>query len=245
MLSRLPDAGLTVKPDKVVFTTQEVSFLHHLISPSGVRGDPARTKAIETFTPTRDAKGIARFIGMENFYPKFIPEFAMIAEPLNALRKEGVKFKWGNAQQQAFEGLKGAISRPPVLKMSDFEKPFIILTDASSVALGSVLSQEVDGVRQPVASTSRALTAQERKASSIYGLEGLAVLFGTDKFRKYQEQTEFLLETDNQALSWLLSLPRQLGKIGGWVVKISSLKFKVKHVRSTQNIVADSLPRIF
>jgi hypothetical protein len=71
------------------------------------------------------------------------------------------------------------------------------------------------------------------------------VLFGTDKFRPYLEHAEFLLETDNQALSWLFSHPRQLGKIGRWVVKISSLKFKVQHVRGTQNVVADALSRMF
>jgi hypothetical protein len=107
------------------------------------------------------------------------------------------------------------------------------------------LSQQVDGVRQPVAYASRALTEQESKAYSIYELECLAVLFGTDKFRKFLEHREFLLETDNQAFSWLLSHSRQLGKIGRWVVKISSLKFKVQHVRGTQNIVADSLSPMF
>jgi hypothetical protein len=75
------------------------------------------------------------------------------------------------------------------------------------------------------------LTAQGRKASSAYELECLAVLFGIEKFRQYLEHAEFLLKTDNQALSWLLSHPRQLGKIGRWVVRISYLKFKVKHIR--------------
>ena len=59
------------------------------------------------------------------------------------------------------------------------------------------------------------------------------------------EHAEFLLETDNQALSWLLAHPRQLGKIGRWVVKISSFKFKVQHIRGTQNVVADALSRMF
>jgi hypothetical protein len=71
------------------------------------------------------------------------------------------------------------------------------------------------------------------------------VLLEIDKFRSYLEHGEFLLETDNQALSWLLSHPRQLGKIGRWVVKISSLKFQVQHVRGTQNVIADSLSRMF
>jgi hypothetical protein len=79
----------------------------------------------------------------------------------------------------------------------------------------------------------------------VYELECLAVLFGTEKFRKYIEHQKFILETDNRALSWLLSHPKQLGKIGRWVVKISALKFEVRHIRGTQNIVADTLSRMF
>jgi hypothetical protein len=71
------------------------------------------------------------------------------------------------------------------------------------------------------------------------------VLFGTEKFLKYIEHQEFTLETDNQALSWLVSHPRKLGKIGRWVAKISALKFQVRHIRGTQNIVADALSRMF
>jgi hypothetical protein len=144
---------------------------------------------------------------MVNFYHKFIPRLAEVAAPLNAFRKKCVKFTWGKDQQEAFEILKRASAQPPVLRMADFGKQFIVQTDASGVALGAVLSQEIDGVRLRIAYASRTLTAQERKASSMYELECLAVLFGTEKFRKYIEHQEFILETDNQALSWLLSYP--------------------------------------
>jgi hypothetical protein len=84
--------------------------------------------------------------------------------------------------------------------MADIAEKFILQSDASGVALGAVVSQERDGVRQPIAYASRTLSAEERKASSTYELQCLAVLFGTNKFRKYIEHQEFTLETDNQAL---------------------------------------------
>jgi hypothetical protein len=240
VLERLRAAGLTVKPDKVMFATKQISFLGHIVGVDGVRIDPERTQAIRAFTPPKDAKSISRFIGMVNFYHKFIPNLAELAAPLNQLHKKGVKFKWG-AEQSAFEALKLAISQPPVLKMADFSQQFVVQTDASGVALGAVLSQEVDGVRLPIAYASRTLSAQERKAASTYELECLAVLYAMDKFRKYVEHQAFILETDNQALSWLLSHPRQLGKIGRWVARISALKFEVRHIRGTQNIVGCSV----
>lgn len=244
VLNRLKGAGLTVNPEKVHFAKEEISFLGHLVGVHGVRIDPARTQGIRDFPPPRDVKGIARFLGMVNFYRKFIPNAAELAAPLNELRKKGTKFKWTEAQEHSFKLLKEAIMSPTTLTMPDFSKPFILQTDASSLAIAAVLSQEVDGVRQPIGFVSRTLTAQERK-SSIYELECLAVVFGTEKFRRFLEHAEFLLETDNQALSWLLAHPRQLGKLARWVVKIAAFKFKVQHVRSSENLVADTLSRMF
>jgi hypothetical protein len=142
VLERLRGAGLTVKPNKVVLVTQEISFLGHRVSAEGVRIDPDRTKAIRNFPVPTDVKGISRFVGMVNFYHKFILHLAEIAAPLNSLRKNGAKFVWGKAHQQAFVAIKLAISQPPVLCMHNFEERFILQTDASGVALGALLSQE-------------------------------------------------------------------------------------------------------
>jgi hypothetical protein len=119
---------VTIKLEKVVFATQEISFLGHLVSPAGVRIDPERTKAIREFPAPRDTRSISRFISMVNFYHKFIPRLADVAAPLNALRKKSVKFVWEKEQQEAFEALKQAISQPPVLRMADFSKTFILQT---------------------------------------------------------------------------------------------------------------------
>jgi hypothetical protein len=102
VLDRLKAAGLTVKPDKVVFATQEISFLGYRVSAAGVQIDPERTRAVREFPVPRDAKAISRFIGMVNFYHQFISHLADIAAPLNALRKKGAKFKWEGPQQEAF-----------------------------------------------------------------------------------------------------------------------------------------------
>jgi len=125
--------------------------------------------------------------------------------------------------------------------MANFSETIILQTDASGAALGAVLSHERNRVRQLIAYASPTLSSQELKASSTYELEWLAVLFVTEKFRKYIQHQDFILETDNQALLWLLSHPRQLGKIGWCVVKISALMSEVRHVRDTQNIVAYTL----
>ena len=220
VLSRLKKAGLTVNPSKVNFAVKQFSFLGHIVSADGkVSIDPERTRAIREFLPPRDTKGIARFLGMINYFHKYIPHLADIAAPLNALRKKGAKFEWTPQHQSAFEKLKESIISPPVLQLADFTKPFVVQTDSSSVALGAVIYQEVDNSRLPISYSSRTLTDQEKKFSA-YELECLAVVVAFEKFKPFLEHKEFLLETDNQALSWLLNHPKQLGRIGRWVLRL-------------------------
>jgi hypothetical protein len=93
-------AGLTIQPEKVVFATQEISFLGHLVSPAGMRIDPERTTAIREFPTPRDTRDISRFIALLNFYHKSISRLADVAAPLNALRKKGVKFVWERSSKK-------------------------------------------------------------------------------------------------------------------------------------------------
>ena len=113
---------MTVKPEKVVFATQEIAFLGHLVSPAGVHIDPERTRAIREFPVPRDIKGVSCFFGKVKFCHKFIPGLADFAALLNALRKKSVKFLWGQEQQNAFESLERFISQPPVLRVADFSE---------------------------------------------------------------------------------------------------------------------------
>ena len=244
VFSRLRQAGLTVNPDKVSLVSSSLSFLGHIISPSGVIVNPDRTLKIRQFAEPKNVKQVARFIGMVNYFRKFIPEFSRIAEPLNNLRKKDVKFRWEEAQQEAFDSLKRALISPPVLAVPNFQERFILQTDASATALAAVLLQESSGSRRAVAYASRTLTFQERKYST-YELEALAVLFGTEKFKFYLEHSEFSLETDNKALSWVLSRPRKTGRIARWAVRLSAFKFTVQHIKGVDNSVADALSRMY
>ena len=105
--------------------------------------------------------------------------------------------------------------------------------------MAAVLLEEFPEGKRAVAYASRTLTAQEMKYSN-YELEALAVLYGVEKFRMYLEHSEFLLQADNQALSWVLVRPRKSGSLARW-----SFNFRVEHIPSYQNIISDSLSRMF
>lgn len=201
-------------------------------------------KSVRDYPVPRTVKQVARFVGMTNYFSKFIPNYSREVAKLNILRKKGVKFKWSAEQQEAFQNLKTALVSPPVLAVPDFSKQFILQSDACGSAVSAILLQQYPEGRRVVSYASRMLTEQEKKFS-IYELEALAVLYGLERFRFYLEHTEFLLETDNQALSWVLARPRKSGRLVRWALRISAFKFKVQHIRGVVNCVADALSRMY
>jgi hypothetical protein len=107
-----------------------------------------------------------------------------------------------------------------------------------------VLHQRVDGGNGPISYYSRLMTGAEKKYST-YEKECLAVIFCCEKCRVYLEHSEFELHCDNLALCWLLKRVKDVGRLGRWILHLAPFKFKVKHTRGVQNVVADALSRMF
>lgn len=244
VLDRLKKAGLTANPGKMVVGSEKIEFLGHVISNNSISLSTEKTKPIDDFPTPKNVKQLARFIGMTAYYSRFIKDYARISAPLNALKKKDAPFVWGTEQQEAFVKLKAALTASPILKMPDFQKQFVLHTDASRASLGAVLSQEHQGQLLPVAYASRATNVHEKNYSA-FELEALGIVFALEKFRVYLEHREFQLHTDNSALSFILNHPRQVGKIGRWITIINSFKFTVSHVKGKENVVADCLSRLF
>jgi hypothetical protein len=114
VLRQLRDTGLTINPEKIKLAVWEISFLCHIVTPAGIRIDPEHTQGIRDFPPPKDIRGIARFVGMVNFYRKFVPNFVEIAAPHNALHRHGARFHWRPEQAEAFQELKRSTAQPPV-----------------------------------------------------------------------------------------------------------------------------------
>lgn len=244
VLNRLREAKFTVNPEKASFCASEISYLGYLISQSGIRVNPARIQPILDYPIPKNIRQVRRFVGMCGFYAKFIPHMSDIIDPLNSLKRKASKFKWEASQQQAFDTLKHCLSNPPLLHSPDFNQQFILQTDASDKALGAVLQQRRSNKLVPIAYASRLLTASEIHTST-YAKEALAAVWACERFSKYIEHSHFILQTDNQALSWLKAQPHCLGKIGRWLYRLSAFSFDVMHIPAVDNLVADSLSRLF
>jgi len=136
------------------------------------------------------------------------------------------------------------LSEAPVLQIPDFAREFVLVTDASDLAISAVLNQRVGERLAPISFYSRLLSPAERNYT-IYEKECLAVLFGCEKCRPYLEHTEFELHCVNLALCWLLKRVKEVGCIGRWVLRLAPFKFRVVHTKGSDNLVVDALSRVF
>jgi hypothetical protein len=244
VLTRLQAAGFTLNPDKVVLGASEIKYLGHSLLARGVRVLPDQVTAIRQYPKLSNLRALRRFMGMVGFNARFIPGYADAAVVLHALKKKGVPFIWNEERQATFEFLKDALCKAPVLQIPDFSKQFVLVTDASNLAVSAVLHQRVDGGEMaPISYYSRLLTDAEYICT--YEKECLAVILGCQKCRVYLEHAEFDLHCDNLALCWLLKKVKDVGRLGRWILRLAPFKFKVKHTRGVENVVADELSRMF
>ena len=140
-----------------------------------------KVEAIDKMKPPSSLRDVQVFLGMMGYYRQFIPDFAAISEPLVQLLRN-VPFEWTESQQQAFEDLKDRLKKSPILVYPDYDKEFILYTDASNLAVGAILAQlDEDGVDHPVAYSLRVLNKHE-KNYSVTEKECLAVLHTVKQF---------------------------------------------------------------
>jgi len=117
------------------------------------------------------------------------------------------------------------------------------VTDVSDLAVSAVLHQRLNDGLAPISYYSRLLTEAEKKYSTYDVC--LAVIYGCEKCRPYLEHRKFEMLCDNLALCWLLKRVKDVGRLGRWILGLAPFKFKVKHTRGVDNVVADSLSRMF
>ena len=106
VFAALREAGLKLKPSKCFFAQKEVHYLGHVISAAGVSPDPAKTEVVSSYPIPTDLKQLRQFLGLANYYRRFVPDYSKIAEPLHKLLRKGVTYNWNTACQEAFTELK-------------------------------------------------------------------------------------------------------------------------------------------
>jgi hypothetical protein len=132
---------------------------------------------------------------LAGYYRKFVRHFGIIARPLFNLLKKNTPFVWTQATDQAFHLLKQNLVQAPVLRLSDFNKSFVVDTDACDTGVGAVLQQE----GHPIAYMSKPLGVKNRGLST-FEKECIAILMAIEQWRPYLQHREFLIRTDQRSL---------------------------------------------
>ena len=241
ILQKLREAGLTIKPQKCQFGTESCSYLGHVVGNGEVRPEESKLQAVKAFPTPVTKKQVRAFLGLTGYYRKFIPSYAEVAAPLTDITRKNApnKVQWSGDCEKAFSMLKGLLCSEPILKSPDFEREFILQTDASERGIGAVLSQRNDaGAEHPVAFYSRKLLPREVRYSTIEK-ECLAIKAATHAFRVYLLGRRFVIQTDHRALEWLNRLKDNNARLTRWSLALQPYQFAV---RSTELALPTAMP---
>jgi len=250
LFQRLEKYGVVVNPGKCVFGQPEVRFLGYMVSGAGTCPLPEKVEAIRDFQRPQTVKSLRQFLGMINFYRRFIPGAARVQAPLNDLLQGNAKGRtpvtWSPAADAAFDQCKDALARATLLAHPKLDAPLAIFTDASDFAIGAVLQQRVNGAWQPLEFFSKKLSPAERQYSA-FDRELLAIYRAVRHFRHMVEAREFCIYTDHKPVTFAynlkstqLSSPRQCRQLD----YISQFTTDLRHIAGAENVVADALSRV-
>ena len=243
VLGRIRAAGLKLQTKKCCFVQEQVRYLGHIVSANGIQPDKSKIQAVSAYPVPQDTKQLRQFLGLTNYYRRFVENYSKIAQPLHNLLKKEKKFSWNPEAQDAFEKLKQRLVTPPILTFPDFAQEFIVHTDASDVALGGVLSQVQDGLEKPIAYWSRQLSKAERNYSTIEW-EALAVVSAIKEFYPYLYGFSFTLVTDHDPLTSLKGLKDVGGRLNRWLLFLQQFQYRIVYKPGKGHTNADTLSRI-
>ncbi|UYV69897.1 hypothetical protein LAZ67_7001124, partial [Cordylochernes scorpioides] len=242
VFEKLLEYNIKLKFNKCSFAQSEVKYLGHIIGHNKVKPDPDKIKAVQDFPQPTTVKGIRRFIGLANFYRKFIPRFAEIATPLTTLTQKNKLFSWTPQVDKSFIELKAALTSEPILTTYNPEVPCKLYTDASAIGIAGILSQEIDSTEHVISYYSKKLLKHQQNYSA-YELECYAVIQAIDYFEVYLENKPFQVITDHSALQWLLNLKNPKSKFFRWLVNLSTKTFTITHRSGNKLTHVDALSR--
>ena len=241
----LRHGNLKLKPSKCEYFMDKIDFLGMVVTPKGLQPCPKKVQVIKTFPTPKTVKQVRSFNGMCQFYKKFIKDFATLAKPLYRLTEDKVKFHWTEECDRNFNQLKNALCKEALLHYPNFDKQFILATDASGISVGSTLSQkDENGILRPVAFAGRCLKKHEKNYSATER-ELLGVVYSVLHFRHYLEGRHFQLFTDHAALIPLLTKKDNQHRWARWALDIQQFSFTITHAAGKSKLMngPDTLSR--
>ena len=248
VLARLQEYGLKVNKEKCTFFKDAVTYLGHVIDARGLHKLQDKVEAVVSAPAPENIQQLKAWLGLVQYYHKFLPNLSSRLKPLHELLEKGRKWYWSSRQQKAFNSLKQEMSADTVLTHYNPEMPLYIACDASPYGIAAVLSHVIGNEERPIAFASRTLTKAEQNYAQIER-EGLGIVWGLTKFHQYLEGRHFTIITDNQPLSAIFN-PRKgipinsAARITRWAVFLSGFDYDIKLRKTQEHGNVDALSRL-
>ena len=246
---RLREAGMCLKMTKCAFMLPKVEYLGHTISQQGLQPTPEKVRAIMDAPTPKDVSQLKSFLGIINYYGKFLPNLSTLLAPLHKLLQKQTTWEWGSAQEEAFQSAKEHITSARVLVHFDPSKEIVLSCDASPFGIGAVLSHIAeDGTELPVAFASRSLSPAEKRYAQLER-EGLAIVFGVKHFHQYLWGRHFTILSDHKPLRHIFNptkavSPMVSARMQRWALVLGAYHYTVAYKPGKDHGNADMLSRL-
>jgi hypothetical protein len=242
----LRKANLKIKASKCKFAVEKVKYLGFVISAEGLQCDPVKLKVVQEYEVPKNLKTLRSWLGLTNYFRRFIPNYSRIAKPLIALLSTKETFVWTKDCQAAFELLKEKLLTPPIVAFPNYNAPYLLYTDASGCALSGILSQiqetEAGPAERVIAYTARNMKPAEARYST-HEREMLAIFHSMAQFKCYIQYSHVDIITDCKALCEIMEKKPVSARLGRWSYFMNQFSYTM-HYRSGAKNHADGLSRI-
>ncbi|UYV83182.1 hypothetical protein LAZ67_23000087 [Cordylochernes scorpioides] len=247
IFARLAKYNIKLKKEKCLFLQKEIEYLGHLVTEEGIRPLDHKVQAIQKAKTPTNISELRSFLGLVNFYGKFIPNLPELLKPLHELLHKKRPWVWTKECGEAIDKCKNSITSERVLVPYDATLPLCLATDASQIGVGAVLSHIIEGQERPIMFASRTLSVAEQNYSQIEK-EALAIIYGVTKFHQFIYGRKFILITDHKPLVTILGsrsgIPTlSTSRLQRWALILSAYTYDIKFRRTQDHGNADLLSR--
>jgi hypothetical protein len=246
VLRRFKERGILVKLKKCSFGVSKISYLGHVISSAGVTFSENRKEALMNLKTPATVTELRTFLGLAGYMRNHVRNFAAISAPLYELTKNTTRkttpITWSANARKAYEELKLAVYEAPMIHHLSGEGKITLLCDASDIACGAHLIQEINGVEQSIYFVSKVFSETQRRWS-VGDREMFAQFYGITQLKQFLGGRQFTLKTDHNNLRYWLAESAS-PKVQRWRIALSEYDFEIEYIKGELNIVADALSRL-
>ena len=242
VLKRLAEKNLRINVQKCRFFMERIEYCGHEIDKDGLHKTNAKIEAVQNAPRPQDVSSVRGFLGLVNYYHRFLPNLSSVLHPLNQLLEKDHTWEWSRECEDAFKEAKRLVTSEQVLAHYDPDLPVRVACDASPYGLGAVLSHVMtDGSEKPVAFASRTLNRAERNYSQI-DKEALALVWGIRKFNHYLYGRRFTLVTDHQPLTAIFHPEKGIpamaaARMQRYALQLAAHDYKIKYRTSSKHVM--------